>query len=93
MADSQNGRKGPQVRSGPMITAAALGGAGVMLTTAALAVGTSHLLAATRRWMRELEVPPGELAKLKWSQARAAAAAGSDAWQKVPVNQRARAAV
>lgn len=93
MAGNQNGRKGPQVRSGPMITAAALGGAGVMLTLAALAVGTSHLLTATRRWMRELEVPPSDLAKLKWAQAKAAAAAGSDAWQQVPVNPRARAAI
>lgn len=76
-----------------MITAAALGGAGVMLTLAGLAVGTSHLLTAARRWMRELEVPPSELAKLKWAQAKAAAAAGSDAWQQVPVNRRAGAAV
>jgi hypothetical protein len=93
MADSQSRRKGPEVRPGPMITAAALGGAGVMLALAGLAVGTAHLLAATRRWMRELEVPPSELAKLKWAQAKAAAAAGSDAWQKVPVNQRARSVV
>jgi hypothetical protein len=76
-----------------MITAAALGGAGAMLTLAGLAVGTAHLLAATRRWMRELDVPPSELAKLKWAQAKAAAGAGSDAWQQVPVNQRPRAAV
>jgi hypothetical protein len=89
MADSQSRRKGPHVRSGPMITAAALGGAGLTLALAGLAVGASHLLAATRRWMRELEVPPSELAKLKWAQAKAATAAGSEAWQKVPVNRRA----
>jgi hypothetical protein len=72
---------GPQLKSGPMITGAALVGAGAMLALAGLAVGGSHLMSATRRWIREMEVPPSELAKLKWAQARAAAAAGSAAWQ------------
>lgn len=95
MADSQ-GRRGPEVRSGPMITGAALAGAGVVLALAGLAVGATHLLAATRRWMRELEVPPSELARLKWAQAKAAAAAGSNAWQQGQPSaddRRARAAV
>jgi len=66
-----------QLRSGPLITTAALAGAGVLLALAGLAVGGSHLMSATRRWAREMEVPPGELAKLKWAQPRAAAAAGA----------------
>jgi hypothetical protein len=70
-----------QFRSGPLITAAALAGAGALLALAGLAVGGSHLMSATRRWVREMEVPPGELAKLKWAQARAAAAAGTATWQ------------
>jgi hypothetical protein len=83
-----------------MITGVALAGVGVILTMAGFVVCSSHLLSATRRWMRELEVPPSELAKLKWAQARAAAAAGGSAWQQVPnklqqvpTSQRARAAV
>jgi hypothetical protein len=71
----------PQLRSGPLITGAALFGAGALLALAGLAVGGSHLLSATRRWVREMEVAPSELAKLKWAQAKAAAAAGSAAWQ------------
>jgi len=66
-----------QLRSGPLITTAALAGAGALLALAGLAVGGSHLMSATRRWAREMEVPPGELAKLKWAQPRAAAAAGA----------------
>jgi hypothetical protein len=41
------------------------------------------VLAAARRWVRAMETPPTEQAKLKWTQAKAAAAAGADAWQKV----------
>ena len=61
---------GPQLRSGPLITGAALFGAGALIALAGLAVGGSHLMSATRRWIRDMEVPPSELAKLKWSQAR-----------------------
>jgi hypothetical protein len=48
---------------------------------AGLVVGGSHLLAATRRWVQEMDVPPSEVAKLKWAQARTAAAAGTAAWR------------
>jgi hypothetical protein len=40
-----------------------------------------HMLSATRQWIQEMEVPPSELAKIKWTQARSAAAAGAAAWQ------------
>jgi hypothetical protein len=95
MADSRGPGRGPQVRSGPMITGVALAGAGITLTVAGFAVGTTHLLAATRRWMRELEVPPSEMARLRWTQAKAAAVAGSNAWQQVqpPAAPRPRATV
>ena len=72
---------GPQLRSGPMITGGALVAAGTLIVLAGFAIGGSHLLSATRRWIRDMEVPPSELAKIKWSQARSAAAAGTAAWQ------------
>ena len=81
MTDDENGSSGPQFRAGPLIMSAALVGAGTLIALAGLAVGGSHLMSATRRWVREMEVPPTELAKLKWAQARAAAAAGATAWQ------------
>ena len=49
-----------------------------------LAVGGGHLLSATRHWVREMEVPPTELARIKWNQARAAVSAGAVAWQNGP---------
>jgi hypothetical protein len=44
-------------------------------------VGSSHLLSVTRQRVRAMEVPPNELAKQKYAQARAAVAAGTVAWQ------------
>lgn len=88
MTDNDNGSNGPQFRAGPLITSAALVGAGAFIAVAGLAVGGSHLLSATRRWVREMEVPPSELAKLKWTQAKAAATAGAAAWQNgIPARQ------
>ena len=88
MNDGENGSSWPQFRTGLLITGAALVGAGAFIAAAGLAVGGSHLLSATRRWVREMEVPPSELAKLRWAQAKAAASAGAAAWQNgVPARQ------
>ena len=78
MSDAQ---KGPQFESAPLITGAALLGAGALIAMIGLAVGGGHLVAATRRWVKEMEVPPSELAKQKWAQARTAVEAGTSAWQ------------
>jgi hypothetical protein len=78
MSDIENRRTGLQLRSGPLLTGTGLMGAGALL---ALAVASVHVLAATRRWIQEMDVPPSELAKLKWAQARTAATAGAGAWQ------------
>jgi len=74
-------QKGPQFESAPLITGAALLGAGALIAMIGLAVGGGHLVAATRRWVKEMEVPPSELAKQKWAQARTAVEAGTSAWQ------------
>jgi hypothetical protein len=71
----------PEFRTGPLITGAALAAAGAMVALAGLAVGSSHLFAATRRWIQAMEVPPSEVARLKWVQAAAAVAAGTAAWR------------
>jgi hypothetical protein len=81
---TQQGSSRPELRTGPIVTGAALVGAGVLIALAGLAVGGSHLLSATRRWIREMEVPPSEPARIKWGQARSAAAAGTAAWQNGP---------
>jgi membrane protein implicated in regulation of membrane protease activity len=70
-----------QVGTRPLAVGAALLGAGVALGLAGVAVAGVALAVATRRWVEQLEVPPGELARQKLAQARAATAAGASAWQ------------
>jgi hypothetical protein len=84
MANSAKGSSGPQVRSAPLVTGGALIAAGGVLALAGFVIGGAHLFAAARQWIKEMEVPPSELAKLKLAQARAAATAGADAWQNGP---------
>jgi hypothetical protein len=79
--NSQGSGNLPEFKTGPLITGAALVGAGTMVALVGLAVGGSHLLAATRRWIQAMEVPPSEVARLKWTQARTAAVAGTAAWR------------
>jgi hypothetical protein len=74
-----------EVDTRPLAVGAALLGAGAVIGLAGLVVAGVALSAATRRWIAQLEVPPSELARQKWAQARAAtaagAAAGAHAWQ------------
>jgi hypothetical protein len=81
MSNGENGKSGPQFRSGPLIASAIMVGAGTLIVLSGLAVGGGYIASATRQWVREMETPPSELAKLKWAQARAAAKAGASAWQ------------
>jgi hypothetical protein len=71
----------PEFRTGPLITSAALVGAGTIVALVGLAVGGSHLFSATRRWIQAMEVPPSEVARHKWVQAKSAAAAGAASWR------------
>lgn len=82
--NGENGRSGPQFRAAPLITSAALVGAGTLIALAGLAVGGTHLMTVIRQWVRDMEVPPSELARQKWTQARAAVSAGTAAWQNGP---------
>jgi len=80
----QTANSWPQLRARPLITGAVLIGVGGMVALAGLIVGGSHLIAATRKWVQEMEVPPSDMAKAKWAQARAAASAGASAWRAGP---------
>ncbi|HEX9357002.1 MAG TPA: hypothetical protein VF933_24700 [Streptosporangiaceae bacterium] len=70
----------PELRIGPIITGAALVGVGTLIALAGLAVGGTHLFAATRQWIQQMDVPPSEQARIKLAQAKSAAAAGNAAW-------------
>ena len=81
MGNGENRSSGPQYQAAPLLISAAMVGVGTMIVLAGLAVGGGHLLTATRRWVNEMEVPPSELARIKWTQAKAAMSAGAQAWQ------------
>jgi hypothetical protein len=70
----------PQVRSGPLVAGGILVGIGAVAAMAGAAVAGTHVVAATRAWIKELETPPGQLARLRWEQAKAAAAT----WREHP---------
>jgi hypothetical protein len=74
----------PEVHSGPLVTGAGFVAAGGLLALVGMIIGGGHLVTAIRRWVRDMDVPPSELAKLKLAQAKAAASAGADAWQSGP---------
>jgi hypothetical protein len=74
----------PQVRSGPLMTGGILIGVGALIAIAGVAVAGKHVVDATRAWSRDLETPPAQLAKLRWEQAKSAAAAGANTWQEHP---------
>ena len=79
----------PELKSGPLITGGVLIGIGAAVALAGVAVVGTHVAAATRAWIKELEIPPGELARLKWEQAKTAAASGASTWREHP-NAKAR---
>jgi hypothetical protein len=87
--NSQSAGTWPQMRSGPLITGGVLVGIGAAFALAGMAVAGFHLLSATKAWSDELEIPPSQLAKLKWEQAKSAAASGASTWREHP-NARAR---
>ena len=64
-----------------LAVAAVLIGVGSALGMAGLAVAAA-LATACRRWYSRADLTPGELARLKWEQAKAAAGAGSGAWRE-----------
>ena len=75
---------GPQLNTRLVIGSAVLIGVGGLLGLIGTILGSSALLAATRRWAHQLDTQPSELAQRKWEQARAATMAGADAWRKGP---------
>lgn len=90
MGDGESRTKGPRFRTAPLITSAVMVGTGTLVALTGLAVGAGYLLSATRQWINEMDVPPSELARLKWTQARTAMAAGAAAWQNGAQHQPSR---
>jgi hypothetical protein len=88
MTETTKTNAGLQVRSGPLVSGAVLIGVGGLIALIGAGIGGFHLLSALRKWASAMDVPPSELAKQKLAQAKAAAAAGADAWQSTPADSR-----
>lgn len=82
MKTSQMSAPGSTLDAAPMITSAALIGAGTLIGLVGMIVSGTALFSATRQWFRDLEMPAGDVAKQKWDQTVAAAVAGASAWQR-----------
>lgn len=74
----------PQLESGPLLVGGILVGIGAVVALAGLTVVGSHVVVATRAWVKELETPPSEIARLKWEQAKTAAVSGANTWRQHP---------
>jgi hypothetical protein len=74
----------PQLESGPLLAGGILVGIGAVVALAGLTVAGSHVVAATRAWIKELETPPSQIARLKWEQAKTAAVSGANTWREHP---------
>jgi hypothetical protein len=83
MENNQNPSAGKfQLNGTPIVVGAVLIGVGGLIGMSGLIVGSTAIMSATRRWFRELEVPPSEVVKQKLGQTRAATVAGASAWQR-----------
>jgi hypothetical protein len=83
-SDSQSAGTWPELSSTPLITGGILVGVGAVIAAVGLAVAGTHVAVATRAWIKELETPPSELARLKWEQAKSAAVSGASTWREHP---------
>jgi hypothetical protein len=82
--NSSENRNWPEVQAAPLIIGGSLIGIGAAVAAVGAAVAGAHLIAATRQWANELETPPSQLARLKWEQAKTAAASGAATWRDHP---------
>ena len=81
------------VDSRHIIIGGTLFGIGVGACIAGIAISGSAFLSAVQSWVGAMERPPSELARGTWAQAKAAAAAGRQAWtdSSQDMNQRVHA--
>jgi hypothetical protein len=81
MSDRRTDPSLQDLNRGTLIAAAALCVIGSVLGLVGLALAAAAVAAAGQRWYRRADLPPGQLARLKWEQAKAAAGAGAGAWR------------
>jgi hypothetical protein len=72
---------GPGINTRLLFGGAVLMGIGGAIGLTGFVLGTSAVIAATRRWVQQMETPPGELAKQHWARAKTATSAGVGVWR------------
>ena len=80
MAD-QGSRVDIQLNRNLVVGGGVLVALGGLLGFTGMALVSSALISATRQWIDHLERPPSEIARRRWEQTKAAAAAGAAAWR------------
>jgi len=83
MAD-QDSRGAIQFNRNLLVGGGVLVALGGLLGFTGMALVSSALISATRQWIDHLERPPGEIARRRWEQTKAAASAGAAAWRDNP---------
>jgi hypothetical protein len=84
---NQASNGGIQVNQRLAVGGGVLIGVGGLLGFSGIMLLTSAIVSAARRWVKQLEVPPREMAKQRWQQAKAATTAGAETWRRGTPNQ------
>jgi hypothetical protein len=82
VTDVEVSRPTLHLNKGLVVAGGVLVGVSGVLAASGILLGTYAVVNATRDWMKQLEVPPSELARRKLHQARVASAAAAEAWRK-----------
>ena len=78
----QETRAGIQLDRRLLLTGGVLVGVGGVLASTGIVMLSAAFASALRRWVQQLDQPPGQIARHKWRQARTATTAGVQAWQR-----------
>jgi hypothetical protein len=73
-----------QLNRGMIVGGGVLVALGGLLGFTGMTLLVSALISASRRWVDRMEQPPGDVARRKWQQTKAAATAGAAAWRDKP---------
>jgi hypothetical protein len=81
MSDRRTDPSLQDLNRGTLIAAAALCAIGSLLGLSGVALAVGAVVGAGRRWYLRADLPPQQLARLKWEQAKAVAGASAGAWR------------
>ena len=77
-----------ELNSNLLLSGGVLIAIGALLGFIGWALGSTALITASRRWVKQLEVPPSVMAREKLAKAKVATSAGVHAWRESAPEQR-----